>query len=193
MFRVDSEHKAIEKASTFGGSPGEQRIHRRHQPDHTEMVGEGCGRGDRLAIDATFALDYAVAGRPLDAGAKGCESERAVDLGDGPRAVPFAESDLIESGPAQSTPWGKERDRFDQVGFAGAVRADQYDGSGVGLERRRMIVAEIRDRQAAKHPRNRSQLSLGGQSAKIGASAAIPTFEISDREDGLQTRIGIST
>src|SRR5579885_977765 len=183
MFRVDSEHKAIEKASTFGGSPGEQRIHRRHQPDHTEMVGEGCGRGDRLAIDATFALDYAVAGRPLDAGAKGCESERAVDLGgDGPRAVPFAESDLIESGPAQSTPWGKERDRFDQVGFAGAV-----------LERRRMIVAEIRDRQAAKHPRNRSQLSLGGQSAKIGASAAIPTFEISDREDGLQTRIGIST
>ena len=57
MLGVDRERQAIEKAPALGRRADEQRIHRRHQPDHAQMIGKRRGRRDRLAIDAVFALD----------------------------------------------------------------------------------------------------------------------------------------
>src|SRR6201981_1811987 len=44
---------------------------------------------------------------------------------------------------ATAAAWGKKRDRFDQVGLAGAVRPNQRDRSGTGGERGALVVAEI--------------------------------------------------
>ena len=52
---VDRQHQAVEKAPPLGGRAVEQRVHRGRQPDHAQMIGEGRGRGDRLAVDAAFA------------------------------------------------------------------------------------------------------------------------------------------
>ena len=55
MLGIDRQHQAVEEAPALGGRAGEQRVHRRHQPDHAQMIGEGRGRADRLAVDAAFA------------------------------------------------------------------------------------------------------------------------------------------
>ena len=57
MLGVDREHQAIEEAPALGRRAGEQRVHRRHQPDDAQMIGEGRGRADRLAVDPAFALE----------------------------------------------------------------------------------------------------------------------------------------
>ena len=59
MLGIDRERQAIEKAPPLRRRADEQRIHRRHQPDHAQMIGERRGRGDRLAVDP--ALRGAVA------------------------------------------------------------------------------------------------------------------------------------
>ena len=48
MLGIDRQHQPVEKAPALGGRPGEQLVHRRRQPDHAQMVGEGRGRADRL-------------------------------------------------------------------------------------------------------------------------------------------------
>ena len=56
MTRVDRQHEAIEKAAPLARRPGEQRIHRRRQPDETHMVAKGARRRDGRAVDAVVAL-----------------------------------------------------------------------------------------------------------------------------------------
>ena len=53
---VDRQHEAVEKAAPLARRPGEQRIHRRRQPDETHMVAKGARRGDGRAVDAVAAL-----------------------------------------------------------------------------------------------------------------------------------------
>src|SRR5580704_338837 len=52
---VDGEHQPIEEAPPLARRIGEQSVHRRRQPDDTQMVGEGARRGDAHAIDAIDA------------------------------------------------------------------------------------------------------------------------------------------
>src|SRR5262249_2020707 len=88
--------------------------------------------------------------RRLDAGAERDEAERALDLGRyRPGAVALAERDLVEGGATKPAPRREERDRLEQIGLAGAVRADQDDGTVVDRARRGVIAAEVRQRQAA--------------------------------------------
>ncbi len=49
---VDRQHEAVEKAAPLGRRPGEQRIHRRRQPDDAHVVRERARRGDGHAVDA---------------------------------------------------------------------------------------------------------------------------------------------
>ena len=55
MLGIDRERQAVEKAPALGRGADKQRIHGRHQPDHAQMIGEGRGRADRLAVDPAFA------------------------------------------------------------------------------------------------------------------------------------------
>ena len=149
---IDRERQPIEKPPPFRRRADEERIHRRRQPDHTHMIGEG-GRGThRLAIDPAFALSVrAIVGRALDAGAERCKPERALDLGGHrPGAVAFLEGHFVQRRTAQPASGREKRNRLDQVGFAGAVRSAQHDRPGVaGLNRHTPVVAEIAQRQAA--------------------------------------------
>ena len=124
MLGIDREHQPIEEAPALRWSAGEQRVHRRHEPDHAQVIGERRGRADRLAVDPAFALDCrAVLDRPFDPGAERRQPQRALDFGgDRPGTVALAERHLIERGAAQAAAGRKERNRFDQIGFAGAVR-----------------------------------------------------------------------
>ncbi len=44
MLGIDRERQAIEEAPALRRRAGKQRVHRRHQPDHAQMIGEGRGR-----------------------------------------------------------------------------------------------------------------------------------------------------
>ena len=152
MLGIDRQRQAINEAAAFGRSADEQGVHGRHQPDHAQVIGEGCGRRHRFAIDAAFAHNRrgALLERPLDPGAQRSKPQRALDLGgDRPRAVALAEGHLIERRAAQTAAGREERNGLDQIGLAGAVRPDQHDRLLAGFERGRVVVAEIVERQAA--------------------------------------------
>jgi len=70
----------------------------------------------------------------------------ALALADG---VTLAECDLLEGGAAKPPPGREKRDRFEQVGLAGAVRADQHHRAVADRQRCGVIAAEIREGQAA--------------------------------------------
>ena len=158
MLGIDRQRQAINEASAFGWSADEQGVHGRSEPDHAQVIGEGCGRGNRLAINPAFAHKRrgAVVERPLDPGAQRSKPQRALDLGgDRPRAVALAEGHLIERRPAQTAAGREERNGLDQIGLAGAIRPDQHDRLLAGFEAGRVVVAEIVQRQAT----NRHQQS----------------------------------
>ena len=148
---IDRERQTIEEAATLRGRPNEQGVHRRHQPDDAKMIGKRRGRADRLTIDPAFALCCrTVLGRSLDPSAERGETKRALDLGsDGPGTVALVERHFLERGAAQTAARREKRNRFDQIGLAGAVWPIEHDRCGVRLECRRMIIAEIAERQAA--------------------------------------------
>ena len=157
MAGIDRQHQAIEKATAFAGGAGEQGIHRRHHPDDAQMIREGGRRSDGLAVDAAAPRCRAVlAGRCLDAGPEGDETERALDLRrhrPGAAAaivvVAAAMGDVVQRRPAQAAPGPEKRDRLDEVGLAGAVGADQHDGVTVERDTGGAIAAEVGQRQAA--------------------------------------------
>ena len=109
------------------------------------MISESRGRRHRFAIDAALALrGCAVLWRRVDPGAERGQTEYALDFrSDCPGAVAFIERDLVESGAVQAAAGRKKRDRFDQIGLAGAVRSNERDRPGTGLERGAVVVAEI--------------------------------------------------
>jgi hypothetical protein len=82
MLGIHRQRQAVEKTSALGGGSAEHPVHRRHQPDHPDMVGHGRHRDCRLAVDPAFAPDGRVlrSGR-LDPGSQCGEPERAVDVG----------------------------------------------------------------------------------------------------------------
>ena len=184
MLGIDREHQPVEEAPPLRWRAGKQRVHRRNEPDHAHMIGKGRGRRDRLPVDPVFALARGVIlDGALDAGAKRGEPQRALDFGgDRPRAVAFAKRDLVERRSPQAAAGRKEGNRFDQIGFAGAVRPDQHDRFRVGFERGRVVIAEIGQRQVGG--------SSGFQQSGDRESAPIPDSLIPDPR---QTRIGIST
>ena len=140
------------------------------------MIRQGRDRHGGLAVDAALAGNRSIlrCGR-LDPGAQGGEPERAVDVGgDRPRAVAFLKRDLIERGAAQPASRGQERDRFDQIGLAGAVGPDQHDGRGRELNLGRAVAAEIRQGQSANaggaHGRPVARLGAWRNEEKAGAN-----------------------
>ena len=162
------------------------------------MIGEGGRGADRLAVDAAEAGARGGFRRGrLDAGAERGQAKHAFDLGgDRPRCAPraaaraigFGKRHLLEGGAAQATPRHQERDRFDQVGFAGAIRPGEHDEIGADVEARRVIAAEVGQRQAAErgggHGVALKQPCLGLKSAWVRSGP---------RDDKRYTRIGIRT
>ena len=151
MIGVDREHQPVEEAPPLRGRAVEQHVHRGHEPDHPQVVGEGGGGGNRLAIDAALARGgRGIARRRLDAGSERRQAERAFDVArQRPGAVAFRERQFVKRGAAQATSRRQERDRFDQIGLAGAVRSRQHDQRCADVDLRGVIAAEIRQRQAA--------------------------------------------
>ena len=151
MAGIDRKHQPVEEAPALRGGASKQLIHRGHQPDHPQMVGERRCRSRRLAVDAVFADRRRVGvRRRLDAGTERREAERAVDLGrDRPGAVALIESELAHVGAAQPAARREQRDRFEEVRLAGAVRPDQHDEIAANCDIRRVVAAEIGKRQSA--------------------------------------------
>ena len=117
MFGIDRDHQTVEKTPPLGAGPGEQSVHRRRQPDDAQMIGEGGGRGDRLAIDPALPRGGGLAlMRRLDAGAERRKTERAFDLDrHRPGAVALAEGDFFERCAAQAAAGHEKRNRFERL------------------------------------------------------------------------------
>jgi len=67
---IDRQHQAIEEAPTLRRRPGEQRIHRRRQPNDTHMIAKRARRRHLSAIDAVAALGRIPARARFPAGAQ---------------------------------------------------------------------------------------------------------------------------
>ena len=151
VFGIDRKREAIEKAPPLRRRADEQGVHRRHQPNHAEMIGEGGGRGDRLAIDPAFAQDGRVVVRQR------CAQFRC-------RAWPArARPRLRRRSPRIRRPRGTRLLRASRGANRGRARerkwlrsdlscrrrsARRARSAGIGFERRCAIVAEIAERQA---------------------------------------------
>jgi hypothetical protein len=82
--------------------------------------------------------------------------------------------DLAEPRPAQAAARREKRDRFQQIGLAGAVRAGQHDRPRIGFEPQTGIAAKVGERDPAHgEPRRRPRPAV--------------------QRERHQTRIGIST
>jgi len=69
---------------------------------------------------------------------------RYLDLGRyGPCAVAALVGGVFKTGAAQTASWRKQRNRFQAIGLAGAVRPYQHDKIAMRDEARRAIVAEL--------------------------------------------------
>ena len=148
MLGVDRQHQPVEEAPPLGSGTEKQPVHLRHQPDDAQMIGEGRGRADRLAVDPAAPRGLRALGRRLDPGAERGSAERALDLGrDRPGAVALARCHFLERGAAQAAAGREKRDRLQEIGLARAVRAQQHDGSITDLELGAAIGAEILEPQ----------------------------------------------
>src|SRR4029079_3678351 len=82
----------------------------------------------------------------------------------------------------------QERDRLDQIGFAGAVWPGEHDETGPDVEVRRVVAAEVGQRQAAErgggHGVALKQRRLGLKAAWVSSGPS---------SDKRYTRIGMRT
>ena len=141
--RVDREHEPVEEAPPARGPLEEEAVHRRCQPDQAQHVGELvlAAQGRAAALDhPPLAV---LGGRAREVG----EAQGAVDARlQPPGARPLAVSS-DRAGAPQAAAGCQQRDRLEQVGLAGAVLADQHDGSGPEVELEPRVVAEVLEGQ----------------------------------------------
>jgi hypothetical protein len=117
------------------------------------MVGKSGGGADRVAVDAALpGRRKLLADGRIDAGAERGKPEHALDLGrNSPAAIAFGKGELLDSGAAQAAARRQQRDRLDQVGFAGAIRAGEHHRArGDKLNLRGVIAAEVGEGEAAQ-------------------------------------------
>ena len=146
---VGRQHQAIQELAALRRGAGKQAIHRRHQPEDAQMIGER-GRRHRFAVDAAFARDVLVIRRRFDAGAQHGDAKAAFDFRRyRPRSVALAESHFFHRRVAQAAAGAEDGDRFQHVGLAGAVRANQHDRSIADVDACRVVAAEVGQGQAA--------------------------------------------
>src|SRR5713101_7859835 len=161
MLRVEPEHQPIEKPPPAARTVEEEPIHWRRQPDDPKPLAERHLAARRFSVDAH---DPPLTRCRVTAGA---DPHRAVprgdDRSDGPTriwrfAVSFgAAIDLGQLGAAQPAAWCKKRQRFQQIGLAGAVRPGEHHGLGAEGEPRLAIIAKI----GQYEPRHTDALTLG--------------------------------
>src|SRR5207244_2136254 len=93
-----------------------------------QMIAEGGGGGDWLAVDAAAAARRGLTARRLDAGAERRQAQRALDFGGHrPGTVALIVGDVLQRGAAEPAARRQQRDRLQAIGLARAVRSDQRD------------------------------------------------------------------
>jgi hypothetical protein len=150
MLGIDRKHEAVEKVAALGGRTAEQSVHRRHEPDDAEMIGECCGGRDRLAVDAVLARGCRIlGGRRLNAGPQARQAQRTRHVRrHRPGAVALGKGDVFERRAPQAAPGCEKRDRLDEIGLAGAIRSGEHHERRADVDLCGMVAAEIRQSQA---------------------------------------------
>ena len=135
MGRIERENQTIKKAPPPRRALDEQPIHRRRQPDQRNMLGERRLPAREPAIDAHHAplatglgatgerpaggkLDAAMLGR--DARADGPGGRHRLDIG-------AIAQRIRKMGATQAPPRAQERDGFEKIGLARAIRPGEHD------------------------------------------------------------------
>src|SRR5690606_34276634 len=122
----------------------------------------------------------------LQTGRPGADLERtlrAVEAGmHGKTSSAALARDLCIGRATQPASRRKQRDRFEQVGLAGAVLTREHDHARPEVERKRGVVAEIRKRQPADEHRTGAGLFWRRRHV-TGSTSFVAAY----------TRIGIST
>ena len=152
MLRVDREHQPVEEAAALGRRAVEQRVHRRREPDHAQVVRKGSRRGDASRSMRHLRVRGTIHRLPADR----CRCRALRDRAclrfrlKPPRRRRLPKRRALPGRAPQSAAGRKQRNRFDQVGLAGAVGAGEHHRPGT-LEKnlRGVIAAEIGERQSS--------------------------------------------
>jgi hypothetical protein len=154
MFGCAREDKSIEKAPSVARRAGEQPVHRGRHPDHPRRAGQFAAFRC-MPIHARDALQRAFrAALGADANAK-LRLAEVKYARHAPGAQPFIGAGLLparhfrQARAAQAAAGGEQGQRFKQIGFAGAVRAEQANGMRIEHERRAEMIAEIGEHKLA--------------------------------------------
>src|SRR5262245_32661099 len=101
--------------------------------------------------------------------------------GDGEAARAVFAAKLVIGAPAQAMSRAEQRDRFEQIGLAGAVLAHEHDRPRVELKLGPRIVAEVGEFQAANEEQGLGRVARDRLNCPLSLAVS------------LHTRIGIST
>ena len=162
---VDRQNQPIKKAAAITCRAAEQAILIRCQPQKGEMIEKAIGGRNRLAVNPALALGLTRRKRGREQNLAG----RACHLGEDRIAARTAapwQADALRT--PQPAPRREQRDRFENIGLAGAVRATKRHQSGIAAKVKRRVGSKIREPQPGD-----ARLRLGCRHG--------------------QTRIGIST
>ena len=190
MTGIDGEHHAVEEAAPVAAGAGEEPVHRRRQPDDAQEVQHLVGRLGRGLVDPDGPRRPAAApsGWIL---VTMVAVHRARRVGaHGKAAAAALAGDFLIGGAPEAPAGRQQRDRFEKIGLAGAVVAEEDDeaprrspatGSRSCGSRR---AAASSAAPPAGRLRRRVRETRGGRAAETLASKT---------RRGGQTRIGIRT
>ncbi len=121
MLGIDAERQAVDEAPPVSGGAREQSVHRRRQPDDLQPIAEGARRRDGETVHAKApALNGLEPMTELNEMTVRLELDRNAEA-----ARSFLASAVLAFGAPQTAPRREHRERFEEIGLAGAVLAGQ--------------------------------------------------------------------
>ena len=147
---VEAEHEPVEEVPPDRRAVDEQTVHRRRQPQRAHRFRQRRLAAHRTAVDAHHAASLG----PRRAGAHRHGAAQAFDAGgDRPAGAGSgaAAAQIAKPGAAQAGARRQQRERFEEIGLAGAVGPGEHHRARVGRQLDAGETAEVGQRQ----PRNR--------------------------------------
>ncbi len=167
----EAEGHPVEEAPALGGALEPQAVHGGGDPQDAGDGAEG-GLAGGLAVDLDAAPGALAPGGGLVGAVGGVDPG-----GDLPADGLGAAGEFLAGCAAQAAAGGEERDGLDQVGLAGAVRAEDRDRTAVEVQPRAAMRAEMGEGE----PGDREQVRPASASRRRPPTCRCPRASASDR------------
>ena len=174
MAGVDRQHEAVEETPPLARRAGEQRIHRRRQPDDAQMSVKA--RDEATGARSMRSAPLRRRRRPGSSRSRadGVSPSSSTSIESAKPPAPPIRAHSASSARLQAPARRQQRQSLEEIGLAGAVLAAQDDEAAVDRKIERRIGAEIVQHQAPheRAPRPGMRPSGLAMAAACATSAA---------------------